>query len=83
MTLVTKTSVAEVWRAVCDGANTAPLVSDRVGVSRGHAAVYLRVMTEVGLLTRDLDALSGVRQNQHTLTYVYAPNYDAARALGW
>lgn len=76
-----KINAAQVWQAVAAGEDTATRVAATVGVSRSHAAIYLRVMTEVGLLDAHTEQIASQRGS--ALTYVYKVNYDAARALGW
>lgn len=84
-----KTDIATIWQAVCSGANTAGLVAEKVGISRGHASMYLRMMAEVGLLNRTTDHQPVIVEGdprRHTTTatvYLYAPDYDAADRLGW
>lgn len=76
-----KISTLDVWRSVCAGNTTSPQVGQDLKISRGHAAIYLRVMSEVGLLNR----VEGVTNHGHgnSLTFVYSPNYETARTLGW
>jgi predicted transcriptional regulator len=77
----TKITAADVWRAVVAGNTTSRDIADALGVSRSHAAIYLRVMSEVGLLNSTLVQISHSRGSG--MTYVYKPDYDTAQALGW
>lgn len=83
---VTRVTAVDVFRAVADGYNTAAQIAARTGVARSTIANYCKVMSEIGLLDREVElhrSDNGTKPGLTAVMYVYRANHRVARKIEW
>lgn len=78
----TKVTANDIFRAISQGYSTATEVSTQVSCSRSQVATYLKVMSEIGLIDREVEVVETVPGRAATI-YRYTPNHSVARRIGW